>query len=232
MPQLPFHLQTLEPLAGALDIIRYLGAIDAPDADVDEICTALNMTDRRFNKAIRRLVTRGYVQMSGDMVYTLSRDGREASALLQDYDRTHPRVESRVDDSISEISRRMVMAVPQKLVAQQPNTVIIGIEGSDDTSSLSVETEMVVRLSCLNGEPFTPEDAILTLGNEPVQHAFNVTPEQYNKVRIRVQVYQLGPNPDDINVSGGLYVDADVAAASQPTAYTAYGSDLSLQVLE
>lgn len=231
MQELPYQLQALEPLAGALDIIRYLGGISAPSADVDEICDALDMSDRRFNKAIRRLVTRGYVQMSGDMVYTLTSSGREAATTLADYDRTHPRSAVTDDDSVNQISRRVVVAVPRQMAAQQPNTVVIGIEGANGDNALAVETEMVVRLACINGDPFTPEDAILTLGNDAVQYTFTVTPDAFDKMRLRVQVYQLGPNPDDINVSGGLYVDADVARAASSD-YVAYGSDLSLQVLE
>lgn len=231
MQQLPYQLQALEPLAGALDIIRYLGGINAPSADVDEICDALDMSDRRFNKAIRRLVTRGYVQMSGDMVYTLTSSGREAASTLSEYDRTHPRSAAVPDDSVSQISRRVIVAVPRYMAAQQANTVLVGIEGANGDNTLVSETEMVVRLACINGDPFTPEDAILTLGNDSVQYAFNVTPELFDKIRLRVQVYQLGPNPDDINIAGGLYVDADVARAAS-SGYVAYGSDLSLQVLE
>jgi len=230
MQELPYQLQALEPLAGALDIIRYLGGISAPRADVDEICDALDMSDRRFNKAIRRLVTRGYVQMSGDMVYTLTSAGREAAATLAEYDRTHPRREV-ADDSVNQITRRVVVAVPRYMAAQQANTVVVGIEGANGDNALATETEMVVRLACINGDPFTPEDAILALGNDAVQHAFTVTPDAFDKMRLRVQVYQLGPNPDDINVAGGLYVDADVARAAS-SGYVAYGSDLSLQVLE
>lgn len=231
MQELPYQLQALEPLAGALDIIRYLGGINAPNADVDEICDALDMSDRRFNKAIRRLVTRGYVQMSGDMVYTLTSAGREAAATLAEYDRTHPRSAVIPDDSVNQISRRVIVAVPRYMGAHQANTVVVGIEGANGDNALITETEMVVRLACINGDPFTPEDAILTLGNDAVQHAFNVTPDAFDKMRLRVQVYQLGPNPDDINVAGGLYVDADVARAAS-SGYVAYGSDLSLQVLE
>ncbi|HRL14494.1 MAG TPA: winged helix DNA-binding protein, partial [Aggregatilineales bacterium] len=73
--ELPFHLQTLEPLPGALDIIRFLGALDEPHADVEAICETLDMSDRRFNKAIRRLVTKGYVQMVGDMRFVIDREG-------------------------------------------------------------------------------------------------------------------------------------------------------------
>lgn len=229
--ELPFHLQTLEPLPGALDIIRYLGRITTPDADVDEICDALDMSDRRFNKAIRRLVTKGYVQMTGDMVYALSKEGRAAAQILAQYDVEHPRSASSSSGSSSdgEISTKLVVAMPRRLVAQQANPVIVGIDGSE----VGTSADLVVRLSVINGDPFQPEDALISLEGAPVQYAFTVTPDAYDKVRVRIEVYQFGPNPDDINVSGGLYVDADVigaADANQPM--IAYASDIKVLVLE
>lgn len=233
--ELPYHLQILEPLPGALDIIRYLGSIDAPSADIDEICEALEMSDRRFNKAMRRLVTRGYAQMVGDLVYSLTDNGRSAAQTLREYDAIHPpSARARDDDNGAQsVKRRLVIAMPQALSAQTPNPVIVGIDGGDDRA-LNTPAEIVLRLSVINGDPFMPEEAVIRLGNQPIQTVFSVTPEDYTQVRIRLQAFQLGPNPDDINVSGGFYVDAGVTATATRAgaAWVAYGSDISIQILE
>jgi hypothetical protein len=228
--ELPFHLQTLEPLPGALDIIRFLGARGEPDADVDAICQALDMSDRRFNKAIRRLVTKGYVQMVGDMTYTLTRDGRAAATTLAQYDGTfEPSTPAAPVEASGETTARLVVAVPKMLTAQRPNKVIVGIDGD----GISTSGELVVRLSVLNGDPFQPVDAIFTLEGEPIQYVYEVTPDAFDQVRIRVQVYQLGPNPDDISVSGGLYVDAGVSGSTAGGApMIAYGSDIKVLLME
>lgn len=228
--ELPFHLQTLEPLPGALDIIRFLGALDEPHADVEAICETLDMSDRRFNKAIRRLVTKGYVQMVGDMTYTLTRDGRAAAVTLAEYDGLHPAAAAPAASAApGETSARLVVAVPQVMAAQRPNKVIVGIDGG----GISTAGELVVRLSVLNGDPFQPVDAVFALDGEPVQYVYTVTPDAYDQVRIRVEVYQLGPNADDISVSGGLYVDAGVSGSTVNSApMVAYGSDIKVLLME
>lgn len=86
MAELPFHLKTIEPLPGALDILRYLGTLDSFTADADDICDSLDLSDRRFSKAIRRLVTKEYVVMDGDMVYRLTEQGQGAVEEIADFD--------------------------------------------------------------------------------------------------------------------------------------------------
>lgn len=233
--ELPFKLKTLEPLAGALDILRFLGEIDAPTADADEICDALDMSSIRFGKAIRRLVTQGYVQMDGMSTYRLTENGREATEILAEYDEAHPDGDDDdADNEIVSVTRRLIVAMPEKLVATRPNTVIVGLEGQTPSSALDIAADMVLRLSVLNGEPSIPQEAAVTLVNNAVQHSFSVTPEAYEQVRVRVQIFQLGPNPDDINISGGIYVDADVTGElglSQQN-FVAYGGNIAVQVLE
>jgi DNA-binding MarR family transcriptional regulator len=232
--ELPYHLKTLEPLASALDIIRFLGELDAP-ADVDEICEGLDISERRFSKAIRRLVTKGYVAMDGDMIYRLTDQGHEAVEILAEYDEAHPE-EGRGnsgDGEGSSISRRLVVAIPGRLVAEQVMPVVVGLDGADEESQvLQNNADMVVRLSVVNGEPSRPQEETVELGNQPVKKVFSVIPGAYDQVRIRVQVFQLGPNPDDINVAGGLYVDADVTRSGKPDDLIAYGADINVQVVE
>ncbi len=235
--ELPYHLKTLEPLKGALPILGYLYNITTEDADIDEICDALSLSDRAFNKAMRRLVTKGYVQTTGDMVYRLTDHGRSSAEALMKAGYTDgtdaaASVPTASTPQMRQIARRLVLAAPESLVAQQGNTVAIGIDGGMD-GALSSPTDLVLRLSVINGDPFTPEERIVQLGNQPVQQTYQVTPEATTQCRIRVQVFQLGPNPDDIRVCGGLYLDAGVTgAANGSPVLTAYGADITVQVLE
>jgi DNA-binding MarR family transcriptional regulator len=234
--ELPYHLTTLAPLSGALDILRYLGSISAPNADSDEICDALDLTDRTFGKAIRRLVTKGYVAMDGELIYRLSNQGREAVEILREYDAANPQAPASTRRDASVVTRRLVVAMPPTLVAGEPGTLAVGLDGATDeeTGVLYSPADMVVRVSVVNGDPAKPQEAVLKLSNYPVKHAFSITPGAYQQMRVRVQVFQLGPNPDDINVAGGLYVDAGVTrqAAAATAAPIAYGSDIQIQVLD
>lgn len=233
--ELPYHLKTIEPLPSALDIIRFLGELDAP-ADVDEICEGLDISERRFSKAIRRLVTKGYVAMDGDMIYRLTDQGRQAVEDLAEYDEAHPEQGlGRSSGGGSQgISRRLVVAMPRNFVAEQAAPVVVGLDGADDENQiLQSDTDMVVRVSIVNGEPSRPQEQTIGLGNRPVKSVFTVTPGAYDRVRVRIQVFQLGPNPDDINVAGGLYVDADVTRAVGSAAeLVAYGADINVQPVE
>lgn len=236
--ELPYHIKTLEPLTGALDIIRYLGSIDAPNADSDEICDEVGISERTFGKAIRRLVTKGYVQMDGEMVYRLTGQGNEAVEILAAYDSASgdSNKSSAKRTEVSTVTRRLVVAVPPVLVAGQSNTVAIGLDGAthDESGVLYSPADVVVRFSVLNGEPSTPSETVFSLANVPVSHAFSVIPAAYDQVRLRVQVFQLGPNPDDINVAGGLYVDTHVSGTpiNANASAIAYGSDIQIQELE
>jgi hypothetical protein len=154
--------------------------------------------------------------------------------ILAEYDEANPQSDADGEAEVSLITRRLVVSVPATLIAGQPNTVAIGLDGATDEESgvLYTPADMVVRVSVINGEPTKPQEAALKLSNYPVKQVFSVTPDLYQQMRIRVQVFQLGPNPDDINVSGGLYVDSSVARTPGAVNPIAYGSDIQIQVIE
>ena len=230
--ELSYQLQTLEPLKGALDIVRFFGKLDQPTANADEICTELDLTERSFGKAIRRLVTKGFVQMDGNQVYRLTEQGQRAVEELTEYDAQGP-VETEADAEIVEtVNRRLVMVLPEKLVAGQEANVYVGFNTVTNGDSLDSPADMVVRLSVVNGEPSISQEAMLELSNEAAQSAFRVIPGYYTQIRIRVQVFQVGPNPDDISVAGGMYVDADVVASDEIAELTAFGADVAIAALK
>jgi DNA-binding MarR family transcriptional regulator len=239
MMDLPYHLKTLEPLTGALEILRYLASLEDPSADADEICDALDLSERTFGKAIRRLVTKNYVQMDGSLYYRLTRQGEEAARDLVQYDTTTPEENKGKRSTSSLLKRRLVVVVPSPLLYHHTNPIIVGLDGAtdEDTKGLYSPAEMVVRVSIVNGEPEKPQETVLQLQNEPVKSSFNVTPGAYQEARLRVEVFQLGPNPDDVTASGGLYIDTPIAVQngddSTGTAHPvhiAYGADIAIQV--
>lgn len=232
MHDLPFHLKTLEPLPGALDILRFFGQMDADTADADEIADSLGLSQRSASKAIRRLVTKGYMMMDGDMIYRLTEQGHNAVEELAAFDDSNgtgialSRPQSPVQPSaFSNVTRRMVLALPGTLVAEQEASVVVGFHAAPMPESV----ELVVRLSVVNGQPEKPEDLIFSLSDQQTHQALDILPGRFDQVRLRAEVIQLGPNPGDFNKAGGMYVDVPVSAAERNDHHlTAYGTDITL----
>ena len=213
----------------AIEVLRYLSKLDMGMAGIDDICQEVGLSERGFGKAIRSLVTKGYVVMDGDQVYRLTDNGSAAAEELGDYvdeDADESFDDEMDDEDLEPITRRLVMVMPRFLTANQPAHVVVGFDPQDEPMS---PLEIVVRLSVLNGEPSQPQEASFQLDSSADRQDFLVTPGPYTQARIMAQVYQLGPNPDDIAVAGGLYVDADVTTSGDPDDRVAFGADITLQ---
>jgi hypothetical protein len=50
-----------------------------------------------------------------------------------------------------------------------------------------------------------------------------VAPQQFDQVRLRLEVYQLSTGGDDLNACGGMYVDVDVLPSGSTGEMIAYG---------
>lgn len=220
---LPSHLRALPP--SAVEVITYLNKHDMHMAGVDDICDAVGLSERGFGKAIRSLVTKGYVVMDGDQIYRLTDQGGAVAEEIAEYfgdDEAEEDAEARVE----QFTRRMVLVMPRRLVAKQPTPVIVGFHPLAQPASLPV---VVARLSMINGEPTTPQEAAFELTDEAAQQDFLITPDAYAQARVRVEVFQLGENPDDVVVAGGLYVDVEVSADGEPGERVAYGADITFE---
>ncbi len=227
--ELPFHLKALPP--EALDVIRYFGVLETPIAHADDIIDGVGLSDRTFGKVIRRLVTKGYLQMDGDQAYRLSDHGQSAVEELTAYDESGAgTAKTKREVAVEQILRRLLLVTPNTLVAGRPAQVHVAFQ-PDSGDSLGDDTmDMAVRFSLINGDPARPQEASLELDDGAASCAFQVTPGLFKCLRIRVQVFQLGPNPDDISVAGGMYVDLDVlpAADGASSGLSAYGADIVL----
>jgi predicted transcriptional regulator len=227
--ELPYHLKTLEPLTGALDILRFLR--NEPDmlAPVDTLLDSLELSERAFGKAIRRLVTQGYVQMDAEAVYRLTDNGRRAADELVTYETTMGESATGVHSMTdSAITGRVVLAIPEVLTDAKPVEMYVGA-ALDSDSSLQGATDVLVRISALNAEPGHTQDAVLTLLDQPVRHTFTITPQGYDKVRVRVQVYQLLGEGEEVVPCGGFHADLPVTTSGADGRRVAFGSPIALR---
>lgn len=227
--ELPFHLKALPP--EALDVLRFYNAGDLSIAHAEEIMEGVGLSERLFGKIIRRLVTKGYLQMDGDQAYRLSDHGQEAVDTLAEYDSDAPAEKTQRQASEEEtVTRRMVLVAPSPFVAGEAADVQIGFHPAASGQKLSGAAEVVLRVSVVNAELARPQEAALELDNDSAYSSFKITPGVFNKLRIRVQAFQLGPNPDDIAVAGGMYVDAPVAPMADGEKSAAYGTDVTFKM--
>lgn len=227
MPVLSDDLKKLQTLRGAFDIIRYLGETDDP-AGAEDICDDLDMSDRRFGKAIKRLVTRSYVQMNSDYEYFLTQKGTEAADELNAFDAAGGTSD---DVNDNKIMRRLLLALPRELTAGQTADLYVGIE-DDSEQLLASPADVVMRVSALNAELTGGDDEIVKLNNDKLTKSLQITPEMYTQVRVKVQVMQLAPNGEDITVCGGLYVDVNVGTDNDQNSLIAYAADIALDPTE
>ncbi len=225
--ELPFHLRALPP--EALDVLRFYHKQSLSIAHAEEIMDGVGLSERIFGKVIRRLVTKGYLQMDSDQAYRLSDQGQEAVETLAEYDSDSPLVKTEVKSKAEEkVARRLVLVTPRSFVAGSPADIHIGFHPASNGQNLNGTAEVVLRVAVINGELARPQEAAFELDNQSAHHTFKVTPGSFNRMRIKVQAFQLGPNPDDIAVAGGMYVDADVAASAAVPTPVAYGANVTL----
>jgi DNA-binding MarR family transcriptional regulator len=233
--ELPFYLKTLEPLPGALDILRYFGTINAQTADADDIFQHLDISDRSFNKALRRLVTKGFVQMDGDMVYRLTDQGQRAVAELSSYqgefdtDSPSEIIATEDEPEVRQLLRRMVLALPQTLIAEQPVKAVVGFHPAEPGMEIDDIADVVVRVSIINGQPHTPQDLLFSLDDNAAQQPVEVEPGRYTHVRFKLEAFQLSDDPGEIFQAGGMYVDVPVTAGYSPeNPLTAFGTTITI----
>lgn len=229
--ELPYHLKALPP--EALDILRYYGTIESHSAHADAIVEGAGLTDRGFGRAIRRLVTRGYLAMDGDQIYRLTEHGKRTLEELARYgDDAFEAVEDEaleaeaVDDG-RYVRRRAVMALPRALLPRQATHVLVGFEAADADNQLSQPTHLRLRLSVLNADDShaAPVEKAFLLDNRSARQAFEIAAGAYTQVRVRLELLQEGSEEEVFEPVGGMYVDLPVAAdaASADTTLAAYG---------
>lgn len=220
MTELPLHLKQLQPLPSALDIIRFLNDQPEVTADLDVICDGLDISERRFRKAMRRLVTTGYAQMRSDFVYQLTQKGQLAAEELAEHDSKSPLADT---DNGQKIQRQVVLAIPRTLVAGRETQIHIGFP-ADPEKRFNPPADVVLRVSGTYAD--INADEMIQLGNDVARQSLKLTPDWYDQVRLKVEVFQLSPSGDDVSRCGGMYVDVDVTPDGDEGGWVAYSTDV------
>ena len=218
--ELPMHLKRIEALPSALDILRYLYQQPSHEAEVDDICDSLNIGDIRFGKAIRRLVTLGYVQMNAHLVYGLTQNGERSSAELAEFDNATEGIDQEPQRTV----RKVYVAAPRSLVAGQQSTLQIAFA---EDSRFRSPVEVVLRMETLNSTLAETDDRVIRLGSGQQIVDASLTPDWFDQMRFKLQVFQLSTDGEDLHICGGMYVDLNVQAEGMPGEVVAFSTELT-----
>lgn len=214
MAELPIDLKKLETVRGAFEILKYL--YNQPDnaADGDDIMDDLELSTRRFDKAKRRLVTRNYIQMRSDYIYELTRKGVESSETLIAFDKASG------DDDNDGITRQLAVVVPRNFVYGQVSPLKIGISPS---AEMTDNKNLIVRVTPTNAE-LGEYNEMATIDSDALIMETTITPQAYDKARIKVEVYEM--EDDDFAELGGMYLDVVIVDSGDTGDDFAYTTDL------
>ena len=217
MSLLPLELQKLPPQA--LDVIRYLNTREDA-ASVEQILDGTGLSERSFGKAIRRLVTRYYVDMPEQGFYALTANGRQAAEDLRAFDGATPTLARAAapEPAAAPLQVRQFSVVAQKdLVVRSSAVLRAGFSApASDQPRLRQPGRIILRVSapgCDVDPVERPLEVATSAAAGPV--TFRVTPRREGSVRIKIEAYQLVTRQDLVPV-GGMYFDRTVAEFPTP----------------
>ena len=216
MAELPIDLRKLEPVRGALDIITYLAKSGA--TDTDDIMDDLGLSTRGFDKAKRRLVTTGYIQMKSDYVYELTPQGEESAQILAEY------AGERGADDDAGVARQSVIILPRNLVVGKTSPLKVAFEPSSQMQS----ADLVVRLSAKYAD-LGDWNEMVKIGGDMAMFNTTITPQFYDKARVKMEVFQLTSDGESLAQCGGMYVDLVVLQSGDTGEEIAYGTELTFE---
>ena len=221
---LPFELTVLPP--HALDILRHLGAADNYAAFDGEIIDALGLSDRGFGKAIRRLVTKEYVEMQYDGSYILTQTGVEASEAIVAHDEEAladtDLDEETFDDedldveeveAIEPVTRSMLVVYPRVFKAGRPGYVFVRVDvPALEGPSLIRPAELIVELHADDAVDPARHDLKVPVDGAGQAVRFSLTPRAAGRFEARVEVYQIS----GLDTLEAGQVELDLEAAEGP----------------
>jgi predicted transcriptional regulator len=214
MTELPIDLRKLEPVGSAFDILSYLYDAEDYAADGDIIMEDLDISARRFDKAKRRLVTTGYIQMRSDSSYELTRKGVESAEILSNY-------EGKGSSDAAGVQRQVLLVLPRNLVYGQSSPLQLAIAPSDE---FPAQADLIIRLQTTYAT-LGDFDEMLKLGSDKLVIDTTITPEAYDQARVKVELYQLDSSGEDLTACGGMYVDVTVLPSGKTGDMIAYSTD-------
>lgn len=223
----------------AVDILRYFHTSGESSAHAETIMAGAGLSERGFGKGIRRLVTKSYVALDGDQVYRLTEAGRRLVDVVESVSASEIADDS-PDDQAEEaaaapraerrfVRRRLIVALPQPLIAQQPTHLHVGFAEAENSERAAGSIPILVRINLLNGEPSQPIETALLVENRTVHQVYEITAGDASAARVRVQVAQADEDETEQRSRGGLYIDVPVEKVTVSQTMTAYGADVLLE---
>ncbi len=211
MTELPPDLQKLP--SKALDVLRFFGTQPA-GASVDEIIAGTGLSARGCRKAIRRLVTRYYLDMPEREFYTLSKRGQEAVQALRQFDHAEtapPPLEDTTRPRPTH-ARRLSVFLPKALAVGLAAKFQAGFGPAlEESAPLHQAARLVLRLNMPNCDVQPTEHTLQieegqgTVG--PV--SFRVQARRAQTVRVKLSVYQWVTS-EELLPLGGMFFDLEV----------------------
>jgi predicted transcriptional regulator len=203
MEQLPPELMRL-PL-NALDVFRFIGQSGLEQAEAEVLAEGSGMSQRAIGKAIRGLVTQGYLNMDEGYVYHVTDKGRKAVKDVMDYDAANPQTENNQQVAISH--QPLVLVVNNPFSSHQTSSIQVGFERP---LAIQDASQVVLRFSSTTGT-ISPSEVSLELEPQQIPHTETYyTPDGASKaVRIRVEAMQI-VNMMDVHPAGGMFFDVAI----------------------
>lgn len=195
---LPFELTTFPK--GAVEIIRYLALQDSYAAFDDDIMDATGLSDRAYGKAIRRLVTKEYIELQYEGSYALTEIGVEAAEAVAAHDE-ETQYEAAMDDDdfvveeefieIVETLRNVLVVYPRTLGAGQPAYLFLRVvDTPGDALPVPVDVVFELRGGDVQVMPEQSDTAISETGAAaPVR--FEVTPGAAGRYPVTITALQV-----------------------------------------
>jgi hypothetical protein len=198
----------------SLDVLRYMGQHNVEAADADMLAEGTGMSERGIGKAIRGLVTKGYLNMDSNYVYYLTDKGQQAILDLAEYDAEQ--AASGGEEQPEKVVEASVIAVVSgSLKTGQPNQIQVGVNGS---AHVREETQLVIRLNVVGGSATPPEvTLLLTPGQAPAPANITLQPGG-DSMRVRIEGVQL-IGMADVHPAGGMFFDLNVSDQDTPKAW-------------
>lgn len=187
----------------SLDVLRYMGQSGISSGDADSLAAGTGMSERGMGKAIRGLVTKGYLDMDNNYVYYLTEKGSKAIQDIAAYDASRPQGVKSADAGGAQ--QELIAITPDAIFAQQPATLQVGLNGLEDVTE---ESHLMLRFSALGGD-VAPAQITLDLQPGQVPQPINaqVTASgDFNAVRVRLEVVQI-IGEADVFQAGGMFFD-------------------------
>lgn len=231
---LPFELTTLPK--GALDIIRFLHTQDAYSAFDDDIINITGLSDRGFGKAIRRLVTKEYVEMQYDGPYLLTHKGIDAAETIAAEDEAGMADSSFEPDSgpsepeppaLETVLRSAVVITPKLYTTGQPGFLFVRVEEAAAGQDGMAPVDVLFRVAG-DCRVFPDQDDTHVPEQEPAAPVrFELTPVNSGAFTVRIEAYHI--TRSDMIPAGA--VDLAFTADDVPPAQTfkKQAFDLTLQ---